>query len=82
MSPWAMVSPKGVVACLSLTSPSLPVAVIYTTDNQNNDVTIYRHNIFVNGKVVTTYDKTLINNAKAVAFILIMLCLGSCSCPV
>jgi hypothetical protein len=54
-----------------------------------HQVTIHRHNIFVNGKVVTTYDKTLINNAKAVdqaAYMhtdaLIMLCLGSCSCPV
>jgi hypothetical protein len=27
MSPWVIVSPKGVVACLSLTSPSLPVTV-------------------------------------------------------
>ncbi|VVH56890.1 hypothetical protein BSPCLSOX_1817, partial [uncultured Gammaproteobacteria bacterium] len=40
--------------------------VIHTTDNQNNEVIIHRHNIFVNGKVVATYDKALVNNVKAV----------------
>jgi hypothetical protein len=39
--------------------------VIHTTDNQNNEVIIHRHNIFVNGKVVATYDKALVNNVKA-----------------
>jgi hypothetical protein len=40
--------------------------VIHTTDNQSNEVIIHRHNIFVNGKVIATYDKTLVNNVKAV----------------
>ncbi|VVM24374.1 hypothetical protein BSPWISOXPB_282 [uncultured Gammaproteobacteria bacterium] len=31
-----------------------------------NEVIIHRHNIFVNGKVVATYDKALVNNVKAV----------------
>jgi hypothetical protein len=41
--------------------------VIHTTDNQNNEVIIHRHNIFVNGKVVATYDKALVNNVKILA---------------
>jgi RHS repeat-associated protein len=40
--------------------------VIHTKDKHKNNIIIHRHNIYVNGKVVATYDKTTINGIKAV----------------
>ena len=38
--------------------------IIHTRDKENNQITIHRRHIYANGKLVTTYDKTLINGEK------------------
>ena len=38
--------------------------IIHTRDKANNQITIHRRHIYANGKLVTTYDKTLINGEK------------------
>jgi hypothetical protein len=50
---------------MNLTVDRLLFGLPDLTDDQNNEVIIHRHNIFVNGKVVDTYDKALVNNVKA-----------------